>query len=237
MASERLKQIGERVGSMSLRERVFVFAAVAVVTLALVQTLLIDAVLQRNQIALERQKMADSALVQIEQRRQLLARPAGHDPDRGVRDALAAQESRLAELNAELEMRMRSLVPPERMHQVLKDVVRGQGGVRIVGFKTFSPQPVSTARGKPVGAPPLHGDPSASPAGAAEGAPPGFYRHGFEVTVSGGYSELVAYLDRLEALPWNLSWIEATLDAAARPDLTLTLTVHTLSLEEAWLRV
>ncbi len=216
MASERLKQIGERVSSMSLRERVFVFAAAAVVGLALVQTLLIDAVLQRNQIALERQKMADSALVQIEQQRQLLAR--GHDPHRGVRDALAAQESRLAELNAELEMRTRSLVPPERMYQVLKNVVRGQGGVRIVGFKTLSPQPVSLT-------------------GAAEGAPPGFYRHGFEVTVSGGYSELVAYLERLEALPWNLSWIEATLDAAARPDLTLTLTVHTLSLEEAWLRV
>lgn len=254
MTSERLNQISERVSSMSLRERVFVFAAAAVVGLALVQTVLIDAVLQRNQIALERQKMADSALVQIEQQRQLLARPVGHDPDRGVRDALAAQESRLAELNAELEMRTRSLVPPERMHQVLKDVVRGQGGVRIVGFKTLSPQPVSPARGKPVVAPPLHGDPSASLTGAAEGAlkdsdplrpkgrvesyaPPGFYRHGFEVTVSGGYSELVAYLERLEALPWNLSWIEATLDAAARPDLTLTLTIHTLSLEEAWLRV
>lgn len=235
MASERLKQIGERVSSMSLRERVFVFAAAAVVGLALVQTLLIDAVLQRNQIALERQKMADSALVQIEQQRQLLARPAGHDPHRGVRDALAAQESRLAELNAELEMRTRSLVPPERMYQVLKNVVRGQGGVRIVGFKTLSPQPVSLT-GAAEGA--LKDSGPLRPKGRVESyAPPGFYRHGFEVTVSGGYSELVAYLERLEALPWNLSWIEATLDAAARPDLTLTLTVHTLSLEEAWLRV
>ena len=218
MASKRLGQISERVGSMSLRERVFVFAAAAVVILALVQTVLIDAVLQRNQIALDRQNTANAVLVQIDQQRQLLARPAGHDPDRGARDALAAQEARLAELNADLEMRARSLVPPERMHQVLKDVVRGQGGVQVVGFKTLSPQPVSLT-------------------GAAEGAPPGFYRHGFEVTVSGGYAELVAYLERLEGLPWNLSWIEATLDAAARPDLTLTLTVHTLSLEEAWLRV
>jgi len=189
-----------------------------VVSLALVQTLLIDVAQQRNQIAIERQKTADSALLQIEQQRELLARPAGHDPDRGTRDALAAQEARLAELNAELEMRTRSLVPPERMHQVLKDVVREQGGVQVVGFKTLSPEPVSVT-------------------GAAEGAPPGFYRHGFEVRVSGGYAELVAYLERLEALPWNLSWIGVTLDAAARPDLTLTLTVHTLSLEEAWLRV
>ena len=104
------------------------------------------------------------------------------------------------------------------MNLVLKNVVREQDGIRVVGFKTLSPQAVALPD-------------------AVEGAPPGFYRHGFEITVSGRYAELVAYLERLEALPWRLSWIEATLDAAARPELTLTLTVHTLSLEEAWLRV
>lgn len=218
MASEKLRQISERVDMMTLRERVFVFAAALVVGLALVQSLLIDPEQLRKQHARDRLQVADSALAQIEQQRQLLDGQKGRDPDQAARDALAAQEARLAELNAELAMRTRSLVPPERMQQMLKNVVQEQGGVRVVSFKTLGPQPVSVT-------------------GAAEGAPPGFYRHGFEVTVSGGYSELVAYLERLEALPWNLNWVEATLDAAARPDLTLTLTVHTLSLEEAWLRV
>ena len=218
MASEKWREIGVRIGAMSLRERLFVFAALGVVAYALVQTLLIDAGERRVRNADDRLQSARSALVQIEQQRKLLASPAGRDPDRTAREALAAQESRLAGLNAELETRGRSLVPPERMVQVLKDVVRGQPGIRIVGFKTLSPRPV-----------PLPG--------AAEGSPPGFYRHGFEITVSGSYSELVAYLERLEALPWHLNWIEATLDAADRPDLKLTLIVHTLSLEEAWLRV
>lgn len=218
MASEKLRQFAERIDMMSLRERVFVFAAAVVVILALVQTLLIDAGQLRKQLAQGRLQAADSALLQIEQQRRLLASQAGLDPDRLAREALAKQEARLAELNAELETRERSLVPPERMQQVLKDVVRGQDGIRIVGFKTLSPQPVSLT-------------------GAAEGAPAGFYQHGFEVTVSGRYAELVAYLERLEALPWHLNWVEAALDAGARPDLSLTLTVHTLSLEEAWLRV
>jgi MSHA biogenesis protein MshJ len=216
--TEKLRLISERVDLMSLRERVFVLVAAVVVILALVQTLLIDAGQVRKQSAHDRVQAADAALVQIGQQRQLLAGQGARDPDRAARDALAVQETRLAELNAELETRERSLVPPERMHQVLKEVVQGQRGIRIVGFKTLSPQPVALPD-------------------AAEGAPPGFYRHGFEITVSGSYSALVAYLERLEALPWNLNWIEAKLDAAARPDLKLTLTVHTLSLEEAWLRV
>ncbi len=218
MASEKLQQISERVGAMSLRERVFIFAAALVVVIALLQTQLVDAGQLRKQAAHSRLQAADSTLELIMQQRQQLAGKAGLDPDQVVRDVLAAQEARLAALNVELDVRGRSLVPPERMHQVLKEVVREQGNLRMVSFKTLSPLPVALQ-------------------GAAEGAPPGFYRHGFEMTVSGRYPELLAYLERLEALPWNLNWIEATLDTAARPELTLTLTVHTLSLEEAWLRV
>lgn len=218
MANEKLLQISERVGAMSLRERVFIFVAALVVGIALVQTLLIDTEQRRKQTAQSRLLAADATLAQIAQQRKVLAGKAGADPDQAVRQTLAAQEMRLAALNDELEARGRSLVPPERMHQVLKEVVREQGKIRLVSFKTLTPQPA------------LLPD-------ATVGALPGFYRHGFEMTVSGRYPELLAYLERLEALPWNLNWIEATLDAAARPELTLTLTVHTLSLEEAWLRV
>lgn len=218
MASEKLREINARIGLISLRERVFLFAAAAVVVLALVQTLLIDAGAQRQQNAQARLQSAEEALAQIAQQQQSLAGQAGRDPDRAAREALGAQETRLAELNAELENLERSLIPPERMNQVLKNVVQGSGGIRVVGFKTLSPQPVALPD-------------------AAEGAPPGFYRHGFEITVSGRYADLVAYLERLEASSWRLNWSEASLDAAARPLLTLTLTVHTLSLEEAWLRV
>jgi len=218
MLSEKLREISARIDQISLRERVFVFVAAVVVALALVQTLLIDAGQLRKQNAQARLQSADGALAQIGQQRRLLESQTARDPDRAARDALAARQARLAGLNVELEKLERSLIPPERMNQVLKNVVQGTGDIRVVGFKTLSPQPVALPD-------------------AAEGTPPGFYRHGFEITVSGRYADLVAYLERLEALPWRLSWSEATLDAAARPLLTLTLTVHTLSLEEAWLRV
>ena len=244
MNSEKLRAFSARIDAMSLRERVFVFAAAGVVALFLVQTFLIDPSQLRQKNAQLRLSDAESTLLQIEQHRAQLASRAGQDPDRTVREALATQEARLTELNVELESRERSLVPPARMYQVLKDVVRGQGGVRIIGFKTLSPQPVALPDAvegalKDSFQYPLEGysDPL-RPKGRVESyAPPGFYRHGFEVTVSGRYADLVAYLTRLEALPWRLSWVEASLNAADRPDLTLVLTVHTLSLEEAWLRV
>ncbi len=218
MTSNRLREISTRIGLMSLRERVFIFVAAAVVVLVLVQTLLIDTEQRRSQLAVERVQMADETLAQIALEQKQLGGQAGHDPDLAAHEKLAAQEARLAELAAELDKLERTLIPPERMNQILKSVVRGQAGIRVTGFKALSPLPVALP-------------------GVAKGAPAGYYRHGFEITVSGRYSELVAYLERLEALPWRLNWIEAKLDAADRPQLTLTLTVHTLSLEEAWLRV
>lgn len=218
MPREKLKHLGERIDGMSARERVFVFAAAIMVALALVQTLLIDPALERQQRARERIQGAQAAMQQIAQQTAAVRDTLRVDPDRAARDALAAEDARLAELAGELEARERLLIAPERMQQVLKDVVRGHGGIHIVGFKTLSPQAVSLPD-------------------AVDGAPPGFYRHGFEVTVRGPYAELVAYLERLEGLPWRLSWSAATLDAAARPVLSLTLLVNTLSLEEAWLRV
>ena len=89
MLSEKLRLVSERVSMMSLRERVFIFVAAAVVILALVQTLIIDVGQLRQQQANERLKMAAASLVQIGQQQQLLTGQAGRDPDRAARDALA----------------------------------------------------------------------------------------------------------------------------------------------------
>lgn len=215
MALEALKQVGERVGAMSLRERLFVFAAALLGMLAVVQLVLIDPANQRAQQARDRMLAADDGLAELE--RQQGPQSAGPTPDQTLREQVTALEARLAALDADVEARERTLVPPERMHQVLREMVRGQGSLRIVDFRSLPPKPVGLSD--------------------APDAPPGYYRHGVEITVSGRYDELVAYLERLEALPWRLDWSEAKLDASNRPDLALTLTVHTLSLEEAWLRV
>lgn len=218
MLRDKFQQLGERIEGMSPRERAFVFAAAVMLALALVQTLAIDPARERQRRAHERVQSAEAALQQIAQQTAAVRHTLRVDPDRAARDALAAEEARLADLARELEARERLLIAPERMQQVLKDVIEVEGRVRVVGFKTLSPQPVALQN-------------------ASGDAPPGFYRHGFEVTVSGPYAELVAYLERLEGLPWQLGWTSATLDAAGRPALSLTLIVNTLSLEETWLRI
>lgn len=55
------------------------------------------------------------------------------------------------------------------------------------------------------------------------------YKHGVEVKIKGSYSELLAYLDRLEQFPKRLFWSEAMIEVTHFPETTLKLVVYSLS--------
>ena len=63
------------------------------------------------------------------------------------------------------------------------------------------------------------------------------YRHGMELTVSGGYLELLRYLEQLEGLPTQLYWTALDLNAASYPSHRMKIVVYTLSLDRSWLNV
>ncbi|HEU4844746.1 MAG TPA: type II secretion system protein GspM [Burkholderiaceae bacterium] len=80
-----------------------------------------------------------------------------------------------------------------------------------------------------------------APAGAA-GSPPAvpkprelLYRHGVEIVLQGSYLDMIQYMDALQALPSQLFWGKARLDAGQYPDSRLTLTLYTLSLDTKWM--
>jgi MSHA biogenesis protein MshJ len=63
------------------------------------------------------------------------------------------------------------------------------------------------------------------------------YRHGVEITVQGGYQDIVRYLAALEAMRWQLFWGGANLSVEEHPKTNLTLTLYTLSLDRKWLNL
>ena len=79
-------------------------------------------------------------------------------------------------------------------------------------------------------------------AGAAGTKPPEamknlVYKHGIELTVEGNYLDLLEYQARLEKLPWRMFFARTSVNSAEYPRVLMTVTLFTLSLEEAWLVV
>lgn len=104
------------------------------------------------------------------------------------------------------------------------------------GALTAAPTTASTSA--PAAAPPPVAQPGPGSVASAEvKAPELLYRHGVEIVVQGSYLEMINYMQALEALPVQLFWGGARLDAQQYPEARLTLTLYTLSLDEKWMKL
>lgn len=226
----RWQQIAERIDNASLRERGLIF-----LTLAVVLLVLLDAVLLAPESARERrlrqeiqQHQSDAA--KVGEQLQKLAMARSSDPDSDARARLEVLKSEVSAVEAVIAEEQRKFTDPAQMRTVLEGLVDRSKGVRVVEFRTLAPVPISETRPgeKPAAEKPAAVKP-------APGAERFVYRHGFEITVTGAYADLHRYLTTLERLPTRLHWGVAELGAASHPQLTLKLTVHTLSLDKSWM--
>lgn len=221
----------------SLRERVLITVGIVALVAVVLDTLLLSP-LDIKQKRLSAQ--LSEARTAIKAGEILIAANSGQaDPDevkRRYRDELRKQ---IADIDAKLQGLQKQLVPPDQVAKLLEGVLKKERGLTLVSLRKLPVQRYQTG-GAPAAqpAPGAAAQPPAAGAEVANGAPDrSIYQHSFEVSIEGSYAELHGYLARLEALPWQLFWGKVTLDAVAHPKLRLTLTLHTLSLNKAWLVV
>lgn len=88
------------------------------------------------------------------------------------------------------------------------------------------------------GAPPPAPAPAPAAAPALAVKPPDLlFRHGVEITLSGSYMDMIAYMEALEGLPTQLFWGKAEFEVEKYPNARLTLTLYTLSMDKKWMRL
>lgn len=241
---QRLIELGNKVDALSLRERIMVFAAVAAGIVFVCNALVLDPLLARQkalraQISLDRNNAMgiDADIVRMVQAHRL-------DPDAADRARLEAATSEAARLGAALRSTQRGLVVPDKMVALLEDLLKGRGALRLLSLKTL---PVS---GLNDGAFNIAPEPAAAPATVAAlnsaapdaaaprpsaKAPELLYRHGVEITLQGAYPDMLDYMAALEAMPSQLFWAHAKLEAEDYPRARLTLVLYTLSLDQKWI--
>lgn len=201
----------ERIDAASLRERVLIFLAITMMVILLVNLALIDPLRARQrQLALETsQRQSELNTIQLEMRR--LAAIEGSDPNAAMNARAMALRGELASLDARVAAEQQRFTAPERVREVLDEMLQRNKRLGLVELKTL---PVSVIdSGKRV------------------------FRHGVELTVTGTYLELFEYLSALERLPTQLYWGKAELDVVDHPKSRLKLVIYTVSFDKAWLVV
>jgi MSHA biogenesis protein MshJ len=229
---ERLARLATRVDALTLRERVLLFAALAGLYVFVMHFFGLGPMFAkqdqlRNQIVQQQNNLEG---IDNEIREKVLA--AQVDPDAPTRARIEQARTQLDTLATSLRAMQNGLVPPERMAPLVEAILRANGRLQLVSMRTLPVEPV-------LGAPKPQAAGAAPVAEAQSAARPGalLYRHGVEVSVRGNYLDMVAYMAALEAMPTQLFWGQAQLDAETWPSSRLTLTLYTLSLDAKWMKL
>lgn len=220
----QIDKVVAKIDGFSLRERVLIFFAIAALVVSLVDSLLLEPQLERQkkisaQVVQQQEKMKE---VQAQIANLLQAQQANANSPQ--RERIRALHQQIADGDAYLKSRRDKLVPPEKMAQLLEQVLNKNGRLQLVALDTL---PVS-----------LLVEPSADTAAAQMASTEKqIYKHGVKITVRGSYADLVQYLTALEKLPTQMFWGVAKMDVIKHPVAELTLTLYTLSLDKTWLQV
>jgi MSHA biogenesis protein MshJ len=205
-----------RLDAMSNRERLLAFCAVLGILFLVFHVGFIEPAGDRLRLANQRLSSDGDAVTALEGQKQALLEELRRHPDEPFMRRIAAADSGIAEIDREIQDLGAGLARPERMAGLVKDVLARSPRIALVAMRNLPPVPFVE--------------------GSVDGVDAGdLYRHGIEITVEGAWPELVAYAGRLESLPVRVLWGRTRVDAAAWPRVTMTLNLHTLSLERTWL--
>ena len=221
------------------RERLLLIGAATAVVLMAANALWLGPALSRFQATRGQQTQARNDLAGLQTELQALQN-LGSSQARQQQSELAAWRQRVREGDAALRQHEDTLVGPDRMLALLEQLLARQGQVRVRSLRSLgrsdllNPAPGSgtpdrtttTAVRQAAEAPP-----------PSDGTPPSLYRHGVELVLEGGFSDLLAYLRAVEALPQRVLWGSVSLKVEQHPKSVLTLRVYTISRERHWLEL
>lgn len=226
-----------RIDDMSLRERAMIFTAAAFVVVSLINSMLLDPLLDRQKVLSAQVIQQQEKMKELQAAMQSLLQAKRDDENSPLRMRTKQLKQQLQELDSYVQNRRSRLVEPDKMTDLLKQVLNKNGGLQLVELKTL---PISLLIENPQtenGAEQAAAAARANDAQHQPGNQKQLFKHGVQISVRGRYPELLRYVSALERMPAQMFWGDVSLNVEQYPYSVLTLTLYTLSLDKTWLTV
>lgn len=215
---ERIAKLLARFDALSLRERLLVTAVILVLLFVLWDSLLMQPLGMQQKAANEQISNTQKQVSTLDTTIASLITASRNDPNAKLRQQIDETQQQSASLDKQLEAATVGLVAPDQMAQVLETVLAKQSRLKLISVRSLPAKPLLKLAKE---------DTSSS----------NVYAHGLELQFEGSFSDTLAYLRALRALPWHFYWDSLDVKTEHYPRNTVTLVVHTLGLREGWIGV
>lgn len=223
-----LQRLGRWFNGRASRERSLLLLTVLAIVLFAGWEFVLGPVTQEIRNLENRRVLAETRQTDLLSRQQELEQILARDPSAELRQRLEQRQRRLAQLDRQVAETAGQLIAPRAMVALVREMLAAQQGLTLEAMELKAPEPVYAVAGAPA---------SASTEASDSTSEPLLFAHPVELRVRGGYLEVLAYLERLEAMDDRLGWVRLEYDATAWPVGEAVIEVRTLSMEKAWLGV
>jgi len=225
MNLEKWYVLKDKTAALSLRERVILLLAVlACVSFIWAQFFYLGFEKKLKQAQLEMRQQQQVSVEQSDQLSLLMTRLA-HDPNAVLLKEQASLQTKLDALKQDIEERLRNLIEPELMADVMKKVLSDYQGLRLISAKNLPAAPLE-----------IESKGNAEKQDRDSKAQAVLFSHAFQMELKGDYFQTLAFLKRLEEMK-GFYWTMLHYEVEDYPQARIMLQLSTLSLEEGWIGV
>lgn len=215
----------DKINSQTVRERAIILATSLSVTAAICLNFGLDPLLKEKHEMAGIIQQKEIQKNDAETKLKILKMEYEIDPNQALKAQKDQTQTQIAKIEKELDALMHSLVPPQKMVKVIKDLFFNQRGMKLLSLENLPPLPMVYVR---------ENKNSDKPDAMTVEE---LYRHGIKITFEGNYYEVTNYLEILEALPWRFYWHKIDYQVTDYPKAEITLEIHTFSRYEGVLGV
>lgn len=226
MIKARWHELSEKTAELSLRERA-ILVSLTLVVILVIWLQFVFTPFEKKSDELAKKKQALDLQVQ-EQSAQVatLAQSLQHNPNDALRVEQTKLQGTLEQLREQIENQLDTLVPPEKMADIMKAILSDYKGLRLVSARNLPVEPMV-----------LGGNTDQSTQGEQDSAAQAvIFSHGFEMILEGEYFQTLEFVQGLEAMS-GFYWRMLDYKVDTYPKGVITIQISTLSLEEEWIGV
>lgn len=221
--NKKLRRLANKFEALTQREKILVVVSATVALLIGWYLIVAEPLYLKTRQSNVQTESINKAVVALKQQLQKLQQRKTEDPHRELKQRLTQLDGHIGRLDQQLRNKFHGLIEPRQMANVLESVLKQHKDLALVRVQSLEAVPLIT-----------HQDESTDPEKQPQVE---VYRHGMQVEFEGNYMATLDYLKTLEALPWEFYWDSVQLDVEDYPRARIVITVHTLSLRDAWIGV
>ena len=218
----RIESLRDWIDGRTLRERMLLLATALAALYAIWSFLLMGPLEAERDALAARVGETSERLDGLDRETRSLAQQLADDPDAENRRTLERLEGEVEALDERLAAHRVGLIPPSEMARVLEDLLTREAELELVRLETLPARPVWNPEERE---------------GEEVRAPGVLFQHDVVIELEGSYLGALRYLRAVEELPWRIYWDELEVRVSEHPTAQISVTVHTLSSEEAWIGV